>query len=631
MTIKSSVLFSFFAFFLSIAPTHGQLGSPTILRNLTDADWQKLAAHPRLFANNARFEALKGQKDSTSKILRALLKADAERKILAKNINYTEGVNSMTTAREVQGRILSLALAYRVFGDKRYFEKAKTELLQLADLKGWGVGHFLDVGEAALAAGVGLDWLYADLSAAERQKIATAIIEKALLPSLKVKDEPNSWLKGNFNWNPVCHGGLTAAALAVSEFDPLLTRQIVERAVQYVPFAGAAYAPDGAFAEGPSYWSYGTSFYVFLIETLRSALGTSCGLEQMQGFLKTPDYKIQMVGATGEDFNYSDYHAEHFNEPIMFWFAKETGNAALLQRELRDLKQLHTVLVENNPQKASKTVVSTRHSPLGLLWWQPELLAQKTIAAPLHWTADGEMPIATMRTAWNDTNATFVALKGGTPNNSHGHMDCGSFILEADGVRWAVDLGTESYDKMRAAKLDLWNYNQNSSRWTTFRVGSEGHNILRFDNDNQDITGKATLKKLPDTEGGTIGNKADLTSLYAQKAKRVERIVLLHKDRSVSIQDAWTTKDTAVVVAFQWLTKAQVTATKNGFLLQQNGHQLYVDIEKNRRSKHYSVTIEDVSQPQNKQDSPNPNLKRIVIRLKTAAHSEGQLHIKAHL
>jgi hypothetical protein len=98
----------------------------------------------------------------------------------------------------------------------------------------------------------------------------------------------------------------------------------------------------------------------------------------------------------------------------------------------------------------------------------------------LHWTAAGELPIAVMRSAWDDPDATYLAIKGGTPNQSHGHMDVGSFVLEANGVRWALDLGTESYNRMRAAKLDLWNYSQDSSRWTTFRVGPEGHNILRF-------------------------------------------------------------------------------------------------------------------------------------------------------
>ena len=635
MSIKSLFLLICLGVFSTIFDTYGQSNAPTILSNLTDKNWQKIPEHPRLFANNARFLLVKEQKDSISQRLIAILKADAERILLAKNIIYTEGVNSFWTAREVQGRILSLALAYRIFGDKRYFQKAKLELLQLSEVGNWGVGHFLDVGEAALAAGIGLDWLYDDLSATERQQIATAIAQKALLPSLKVTEEKGSWLKGNFNWNPVCHGGLTVAALAITEFEPVLSRQIVERAVQCVPYAGATYAPDGAFPEGPSYWSYGTSFYVIMVEALRSVFGTSCGLEQMQGFLKTAEYKLQMVGATGEDFNYSDYHTEYLNEPIMFWFARETKNKGLLKRELNDLSQLYRVLALNQTEKGDKKVVLSRHTPFSILWWQPDFLqneaqiATKNTPLPLHWTADGEMPIAVMRSAWDDKTATFVALKGGTPDNSHGHIDCGSFILEADGVRWAIDLGTESYDKMRAAKLDLWNYSQNSSRWTTFRAGSEAHNILRFDGENQEIQGKATIKTL-NTEGGkVVGDKADLTSLYSKKAKRAERVILLNKDKSVSIQDAWTTKESGVVVAFQWLTKAKVSPIKNGLLLEQDGQSLRLKIENNKKHNAYSIDIQDISKAKNVQDSDNPNVTRIVISLKSSPHSEGKLSIRA--
>ena len=239
------------------------------------------------------------------------------------------------------------------------------------------------------------------------------------------------------------------------------------------------------------------------------------------------------------------------------------------------------------------------------------------------------MPIGVMRSAWNDPKATFVAIKGGTPNNSHGHMDAGSFILEADGVRWALDLGTESYDKMRSAKLDLWNYSQNSSRWTTFRVGPEGHNILRINGERQLINGKGEVKELK-TANGVMGNEADLTSLYADKASKVTRTVLLYPSRQVSIQDNWTAKDSAVEVAFQWLTRAAITKLKDGLLLKQNGQSLQLKIEQPVSMSDVVIETEDVSAAKNLQDSPNPGLSRILIKIKTAANSNGKLHIRAY-
>ena len=42
-------------------------------------------------------------------------------------------------------------------------------------------------------------------------------------------------------------------------------------------------------------------------------------------------------------------------------------------------------------------------------------------------------------------DASFLGVKGGMPKYNHGHMDVGSFVFDADGVRWAEDLGSQNY------------------------------------------------------------------------------------------------------------------------------------------------------------------------------------------
>ncbi len=596
---------------------------------LTDANWQKLPEHPRLWANKERINALKNQNDDVSKQLLALLKNGAEQTLLAEKIVYPTTGFKFGAVRNVQGRILTLALSYRVFGDKRYLERARQELIQLAELPDWCPSHFLDVGEAALAAGIGLDWLYDELTADEKEKITQAILKNALLPSLEAKEVANnkSWVNGNFNWNPVCHAGLSVAALAIAEKEPQLARQIVERGIKNLPFAGEAYAPDGAYPEGMSYWSYGTTFYIFEIETLRSVFGTTCDLEKMSGFLKTADYKNQMLAPTGRDFNYSDYHSQDQHEPILLWFGRETGRLDLVESELSYIEQAHKMIIT---EKNSKKGTGSRHFPLESLWWQPALKSKSSTAAPLHWIAKGGLPMAFMRSSWKDPTASFIAIKGGTPNNSHAHMDVGSFILEADSVRWAIDLGTESYDKMRAAKLDLWNYGQNSDRWTTFRCGPEGHNIMRFDTARQDISGFGTIEKRPNTEGAIGSNKVDLTSLYKSQVEKASRSVTLSQNKSILIEDAWKTGEKSVEYTFQWLTYAKATLTKDGFVLAQNGKVLRVTVSNSQGKTVPQIVVEDVSKAKNMQDSDNPNVSRIVIKLKTAAHTEGGLKVKAY-
>lgn len=588
----------------------------TSLPALSAVDWNRLSPHPRLFANAARIDALKEAKDPVSLQLKSLLQKDAEKKRAAGALTYPATGFLMDPVRKVQGRILTLALQYRLTGDKRCGERARKELLQLADLPEWRPGHFLDVGEAALAAGVGLDWLYDELTPAERDRVASAIVRNALLPSLDVPEGTNSWVNGDFNWNQVCHAGLVASALAVAEREPALARRVVERAVENLPKAGAVYAPDGSYPEGPSYWSYGTTFHVILVEALRSAFGTSCGLEKMPGFLKTTDFMAQMVGPTGNDFDFSDYHHRAPSEPVLLWFARETGSSEAAREELTNLAR----------RQAQPDLPLSRHLALELLWWDPTLPPlSPTPPLPLHWTATGHLPVAVLRSAWNDPNATYLAIKGGTPNQSHGHMDVGSFVLEADGVRWALDLGTESYNLMRAAKLDLWSYAQNSTRWTTFRVGPEGHNLLRFDGAAQNIEGRGEIRTLPEA-GGASGNIVDLTTLYAGQVTKAERTVRLFPDRSVTITDSWTAGPKAVSATVQWLTRAGVTRTAHGVRLSQAGRSLDLAIT---ASAPLTVAIEDVSQPRQPQDSANPGLQRIVIRVETGSGRTGEIALRA--
>ncbi len=607
----------------------------------TDNQWASIAAHPKLFADNSRIGALKLQNDEISKALLLILNNKAELVLTSDKIEYPTTGFKFGAVRNVQGRILTLGLAYRVFGDNRYLKRAKAELMQLCELPDWCPSHFLDVGEATLAAAVGLDWLYNELSPSERAFVTKAILENGINPSLDVKesDVNKSWLNGNFNWNPVCNGGLLAGALAIYESEPKLARQIVERSIKYLPYHGAVYAPDGTYAEGTSYWSYGTTFQVIIIEALRSVFGTTCNLEKFPGFLETTNFITQIVGPTGYEYPFSDaggawahltskpMHERFTSEPIMLWFAAETGNADVARVEINSILQAKKILQNGNVGNARKG--DSRHFAFEVLWWDPNLPElSKDIQLPLHWTADGHMPIAVMRSSWADPLASYVAIKGGTPNNSHGHMDAGSFILEANGVRWALDLGSESYNKMRAAKIDLWNYSQTSDRWATFRPGPDSHNIIRFDNTRQDVSGMARISRL-DEANGIMGDVIDLTSLYISKVEKVSRTVKLYPNRSISIEDNWTTDENEVEYAFQWVTGANVSIQPYGVLLEQAGKSLKLNIEVPNSNAKAEILIEDVSKSKAMQDSDNPGVTKVSIRLNSPAMSESALKVTA--
>ena len=91
------------------------------------------------------------------------------------------------------------------------------------------------------------------------------------------------------------------------------------------PRAMRSYAPDGVYPEGFGYWAYGTWYEVLMIESLRSALGGSAGLERAEGFLASADFMNFMVAPSGVCYNYSDSPAVDVVNPLLYWFAAETG------------------------------------------------------------------------------------------------------------------------------------------------------------------------------------------------------------------------------------------------------------------------------------------------------------------
>lgn len=86
--------------------------------------------------------------------------------------------------------------------------------------------------------------------------------------------------------------------------------------------------------------------------------------------------------------------------------------------------------------------------------------AVREAVGALSWCGRGPTPVAVHRTSWTDPRAVFAGIKAGRAGENHGHMDAGSFVLDAGGIRWALDLGSQSYHSMGP-----WSSRTASRRW----------------------------------------------------------------------------------------------------------------------------------------------------------------------
>ena len=565
---------------------------------------EKAAPHPRLLIDAETLTLIQQRLDTqeNTKALFDIIRKEADRILNKPPQTYNKtGRRLLSVSREVLRRVTTLGIVYRLTGEEQYARRAIQEMVAAAAFSDWNPSHFLDVAEMTTALAIGYDWLYDTLTTTQEESIRKAILEKGISPSF---ENTHWWIRGNNNWNQVCHGGMVFGALALVEHEPDLAAKTIVRALEGLPNAMKEYKPDGIYPEGPSYWQYGTSFNVLIIAALESALGTDFGITESPGFLESGAFPLLMTGPSGEHFNFSDCGKHGGPYPAVYWFAKRTGDTGLAWYEHPWLEKL----------LQGKASAGNRFLSMLLLWWDgssPEVPEQ-----PLHWKGDGINPLAVHRSSWSDPNAVFLVIKAGTPYANHGHMDVGSFILEADGVRWALDLGAQSYHDMESRGLNIWNRNQDSDRWRIYRYHNRSHNTLLVDDIGQVVKGRSSITRFSDDPEfpHTI---MDMSEVYAGQLAQAERGFALLPDGRVLIQDEVAVVDTPATVRWAMTTPAEITDVDLGTAtLSLNGKNLYLET-----LNPVDTAIEVFStDPPNEWDAPNPGTRQVGFYLELEAH-----------
>ena len=290
-------------------------------------------AHPRLLATTTDFDSLK-QRIAAEPQLRAWHKKLQEealgiQKAAPSVYEIPDGLRLLATSRRVVQRVYTLALIYRLDGDRQCAARAWQELAAAANFPDWNPRHFLDTAEMTHAFAIGYDWLYDFWAPEQRAMLQQAMVNKGLNPALKLYRAHSSWTRMHHNWNQVCNGGIGMGALALAEVEPQLAGEALHDALESVQIAMAEFAPDGAWKEGPGYWNYATSYNVVLLAGLNSALGTDFGLSGIGAFNETGLFPIYMTGPLGRTFNYADGGDHTPYGPQLFWLGTGVQPAGL--------------------------------------------------------------------------------------------------------------------------------------------------------------------------------------------------------------------------------------------------------------------------------------------------------------
>ena len=489
----------------------------------TQLDYSKLAEHPRLIIKKGDIEAVKQkvESDQPLRIVHDIIERRADGFIPMEPTRYKMvGKRLLGRCRAVLERVCYCSYMYLVSGDEIYARRAEKEMLAAADFVSWNPSHFLDVGEMTTALAIGYDWLYDWLSAESRKVIEDAIIEKGL----RASDNKRWWSRSHNNWNQVCNGGLVMGALAVYERIPEEAQKIIAEALQGNPKAQEAYGPDGVYPEGFGYWEYGTWFEVMLIESLRTALGTSCDLEKAPGFLESAKFINFMMTPTGATYNFSDSgNPMNMVNPLLYWFALETGDTSLVWQDRQMILNEERIRGIN------------RQAPIAMLFAARCNTKEIKPISGKCWYGDGCQPVFLYRSGFGSKEDSYLGVKGGSPTNSHAHMDAGSFIYEWGGVRWAVDLGSQDYHSLESKGIGIWKKGQYSQRWQVYRLGNYSHNTLTINEQLHQYKGMATMAKVIEKKK-CYGAEFDLTSSFVD-TKSVKRTIYIDNEDKVTCID----------------------------------------------------------------------------------------------
>jgi len=503
------------------------------------------------------------------------------------------GRRLLDKSREALRRLFFLSYAYRTTHDRKYLLRAEKEMKAIAAFSDWNPSHFLDVAEMTTAMSIGYDWLYDGLSKETRTAVKEAILKKGLEPSLDPKY--SGWLTVEHNWNPVCNAGMTYGALAIYEDSPALARQIINRAIEDVVFAMKDMGPDGNYPEGYGYWGYGTSFNVLLISALEKAFGKDFGLSEMPGFLKTAGFLENMTGPTGKPFNFSDVGEGGGIQPAMFWFAQKNEDPSLLWVERSRLLN-----------EDARRHVRDRLLPAMMIWGKGIHIENVHPPKATVWVGRGKNPVALMRTSWTDSSAIYIGMKGGAGNVNHAHMDIGSFVMDADGVRWAMDLGAQNYESLESKGMQIFGRSQDAQRWTIFRYVNQAHNTLTINDQHQWVKGYAPITA-HSSSPEFMSAQADLTEVY-KGLSSARRGIAIVDGRWVVVRDEITAADTPAVVRWTLLTPAQVKITgPHSAELTKDGKKLLLRVD---GPPDITMKTWPTDPPPNSYDAPNPGTIR---------------------
>lgn len=519
---------------------------------------------PRLIHNEVGWKYLAGQVagDATAGLLLARIKESAEKLMETPELTriFGEQRSPVNPGTKALYRLSHLGLLHQLDKDPRWLDRGARELAALCDktsFSDWYPDQPHVAADFMIAVCLGYDWLHDGLNKQQIDTTRACIVERGILPLVAYFDKKFA-SKDAENQPPdpevfAAASALIIAALCIADEDAAAAKKAVGAAAKTFGRGMTRFAPGGMWPENMIDTERALDHAIMVIQSLKACSGGDLGFTLLEGFVRAGDARLHLTGPAGQVFNFGDSEGATLSHSwVGTWLAGAHGNPGL-------------------PALAPGPAQGPDSAHLGLaghlLYFNPHAAGHGSPAS-LDAVFHGA-EVATLRSAWNDKNAFFLAIKGGDTGLLRTQLDLGTFILEAGGQRWGIELGMES-DRGPG----MTNPADRARRFTNYRQGSLGQNILVSGSGNQPFDVKALITghvSTPERGAAVI----DLKPAYNRETREYLRGAMLARGPQTYaiIQDDISVKGTQTLT-WSMHTRATVELDGGKAVLTQNKQTL---------------------------------------------------------
>ena len=344
----------------------------------------------------------------------------------------------------------------------------------------------------------------------------------------------------------------------------------------------------------------GVIYQIILNTVLERAFGTDFGLSQQPGFIESGTFKIFSKGSTGKYFNFADSHTIGGNVPELWYFASKKNDISMMGEQLERMKSADYL---RGIQKGYLPIAIVHAGTLDPV---------EKVLPPTQkfYSAQGHVPIMMCRSGWGPDDH-YLGVKGGKDGYNHGHMDGGTFIYDAYGVRWAMDYERQSYAELEKGLApygkSLISPKQDSWRWKIFRLNCRQHNTLTVNDKDHNVNvvvPMVSTENTPERMSATF----NLTPLFNGDLDTALRTAAIVDESFLEVRDELEAPaDRPAHVRWTMVTEGYPQIAEDGIILKKKGKTMLLKAEgADVKYRIWSSDPQDYDSPIKHLDAPNP-------------------------